>query len=241
MKQRVVLDLAFTLGLMIQFTKLADLLLRPHQQAWVQRVAESIALNLEYLRPLGWYPAIAKLRWLRAIGSLVIYFTLILNFVMSGRADLGQGSDPLFNMIIFLIGVILVFRRYGLWFTDWLFLSNEPLIFLRRYLLAVIIHPVCRLVILGAALLMEPSAPLLLIGVLVETFTPLWAIALFVGPVVLFLWMTLVTLSGAIATLRFVTWRIVEYNKGAWAAISLLVTVGFGCACVIERVANVGQ
>jgi hypothetical protein len=52
---KYVLQILLVVGVFINLVKGADLILRPHQQKWLQEQFESLALWLDYTRPLRFY------------------------------------------------------------------------------------------------------------------------------------------------------------------------------------------
>lgn len=51
------IEVLLIIGIFVNLIKGADLVLRPHQQKWLQLKCDSLALWLDYTRPLKWYEA----------------------------------------------------------------------------------------------------------------------------------------------------------------------------------------
>jgi hypothetical protein len=55
--QRTV-EILLVIGILVNLIKGADLILRPHQQKWLQNKFESLALWLDYAKPPKWYTSL---------------------------------------------------------------------------------------------------------------------------------------------------------------------------------------
>lgn len=74
-----IIDGLFVIGLLVNLTKGADLILRPAQQKWIQSKTESLALLLDYTHPIRWYSGLTKHKakiWLAAL-PVTFFFVVI--------------------------------------------------------------------------------------------------------------------------------------------------------------------
>jgi hypothetical protein len=104
------IDTLFVVGVLINVVKGADLLLRPHQQKWLQRKVDAATLFLDYTKPLEWYKT-------HSIQRRVFKVAVVLLFVAGIPAILLSGPDISWWMKIFFV-VAAVVGIYGLITSD---------------------------------------------------------------------------------------------------------------------------
>jgi len=94
----------FVVGLLINTLKGADLILRPHQQRWLQDKLDSLTLRLEYTRPLQWYARVAGLKVQIVLTALsaTLQVTLLLTIASF------YGRVPWWAILIMLVFVPLI-------------------------------------------------------------------------------------------------------------------------------------
>lgn len=270
--QRTV-EILLVIGILVNLIKGADLLLRTHQQKWLQDKFETLTLKLDYTRPLDWYMKGGKavrlywLLWMAApllTGIIFLPFReyylwfLLLAFVnittyardyklvfakprteaqlqrldnrlkkrgasgirierkfsnwIMGSPTYGQHLFRRFALTILSIIVVLLLMTImeGLTYVQNLILSrnNWP----SYILFAIYIYFVLQL----CFRYLYVALPILFIGI--------------IGFIILICSTTILIAEVLLRILRGIAWRIAEYNKGAFAAIVLLVTIALGIA-----------
>lgn len=268
----------FVIGLLVNFIKLADLLLRPHQQKWLQTKFESLTLYLSYTKPIDWYTEngiLQKWFWVFVLIGILLLLGFVecwclmpvaiiivwlsrkeLNFlkwleeIMNAKAESTTSLDNLFKF----------FAKHGHALLSWLLDSETYLDHIFRSLTIVLIQ-------VGVLYLLRESLQLL--GTLLDAATPYAgyvprglkkylssalgprilkvAVALFiiliVGLVIIGLPAALVALfmlllfiaEVILKVMRGIAWRVVEYNKGVWAALVLIITAALGITEIILK------
>lgn len=100
------IDTLLILGIVINLIKGADLLLRPHQQKWLQERCDTLALWLDFTRPIQWYmkPGVGRRVFAISGSVMVTVGTLVVVFTW----NLPQALKP----IILLLGVSSSFRAF---------------------------------------------------------------------------------------------------------------------------------
>jgi hypothetical protein len=248
------LDAAFLIALLTLLVKAGDFLLRPHQQQWVQSSFETATLWLDYRRPALWYTKIVNKTVVRLVGLIATVGIYALAFMIAHQAR-SEGFVLYANPIV--IGAILVVllmsqrtagrlgrvmhgvmagekdehdgRAYG------------PHLFFLRSLEAIAVLSIASVIVIGIAgavlfgvqsmldhgFELGPES-LVLISIVAFPFAIEAVTAVLIFVVVCSLTGLIATCHVALIAVRAVCWRIVEYNKGAWAAILVIVTVILG-------------
>lgn len=250
-----ILDLVLIIGILTNVVKGADLILRPHQQKWINDKFESLTLWLDYAKPLKWFSNLATSRGqiiLILIGSLelVAVAIIVLLFKRNDNVPRSERLTQILVLVISLLCIPVIVKRIGPKVTSWLFGDAKILRFLMRYILLII----GGYIILGLyqAVVMifiwlfssrksyfdfmdatldsnswEHSAYLISIMALWPFFTFFW-ILIQVGGIVLWAAVILFLLEVLLKIGRGIAWRITEYNKGAYAALTLILTIFIG-------------
>ncbi len=166
------------------------------------------------------------------LGTIAFVWIIIIsnNYIVDGSPDfsfkIGLNKSVTYHwisnyIIAPLLSILLnylIFYLYGVKMFNFLIGNNRPISFLKRY---------CILVAFAAvSLLGFLFFPILFI---LEFFTiPILFSILPYGLLVILYWISLSLLAFILACCRSVIKRIVAYNKGAVAAITLIVTVLLG-------------
>jgi hypothetical protein len=254
----IALNTLLVLGIVVNVIKAGDLVLRPHQQRAVQTFFEDITLRLESMRPLEWLASLSSTRgqrWLLFAGTAefaVVLAIIVFHKVSAGEivsfANLGTVLDTA-AIVLSLVTLPLVPRLGGPRLMCWLVGDARVRGFVWRFMLALFIGffaiGIYEGALFGSAYFVGHADPfdameksmghagagaiIVGVGLLIAwpPFVYFWILTQVGG---LVLWITLLAwvceflLKGA----RGVAWRIVEYNKGAWAALCLLTTVALG-------------
>src|SRR5260370_42404468 len=74
--QRTV-EILLVLGILVNLVKGADLLLRAHQQRWLQDKFELLALKLDYTRPIEWYLKKSLIKSAFSVAEVVVLIVLL--------------------------------------------------------------------------------------------------------------------------------------------------------------------
>lgn len=264
------IEMLFIVGVFVNVIKGADLLLRPNQQKWLQDKVDSLALRLDYTRPLEWY---FNRQLLRKLYALLLGITLF-GFCLSLALAIGEWQVwliPLTALLPLTYVIRLTFTGKRIRFVDrlfgkrsrtpwspdtsffktsqrlqdWLFAINSaPQSLIRPFLLFLLaifwmgLDVGFCLVIIGLAITsvrIETTWVLILFCLisLVPIICYFVCLIVSIEPILmgivclLVLVFSLVLLFTEILLklIRAVVWRIAEYNKGAFAAITLVTTV----------------
>jgi hypothetical protein len=232
-----VLDTAFFVGLLIQLTKLSDLIFRENQKKFVQDKLETWTLRMENVRPAKYFFIIFNNKIRRL-------FLLFLPIVISIRTffNVLNVFDSLFHYFfafgLSLIAIYFTFELYGMRIVKWMTKDNF-INFSGRYL--IMIAPAFCVIYFhsdldqmfeyiffnNASKISNSFISVICIIILVGTIG-FWEVIFVYGCIVILFQLVIWILEIFIRASRFILWRIVEYNKGAVAAISLIITVILG-------------
>jgi hypothetical protein len=262
------LDAIFITGLLVNAVKLADLLLLPSQQKRLQEWSEAVTIRIDDLRPLAWLqglrtPRASKI--LLLIGVLEFAVVGITAGTIQAMAGATTRGEQLFQVLALLLSaafIPFIVRSVGPQTMKWLLGESEkPFKFIRRYLallgigfavfstyqailwalLWLFFHGNRDWFAFSDAVFDARSREhwLLLggLGLCWPFFTFFWIVTQVGG---LALW-CIVLLEAAELILKFLralAWRIVTYNKGAFAAMTLIVTVLVGIADFVVKTSH---
>lgn len=260
------LDALLILAVLINLIKGAELLLRPHQQQWLQSKCETLALWFDYTRPITWYMKPETTRAFFSLSYVLLIFTGSLLFAM----NVNPGNKGIFHIVLFAFMMTMAMclarlsvelrtdkektksqisrERVEKKLKEWLWRS--PTItnsVLRQLILAIggLICSVTLLLFLPALLIgwillsKSPYQPLQLVLLTIAVFIVIYRKRIFyvmngianVGSLALFnlvLTLLIVLCEFALKFLRGFMWRVVEYNKGPLAALTLFITILLG-------------
>lgn len=235
---------ALLIGILVQFTKLGDLLISDKQKQFIQEKIEWLILKIEYSGLLDqFYRIIEKKRFRKIINTLLVfingicvcYFFFMLLGDMSEDNQSFQGENLTiaigFTLLVSLIAW-KAFQMYGFRILSWMFRKGRWGVFFARFLLFVVITniPLMLLLIYDRYNFYPILIALLLFsGVLLVWFSISW-----LGTFLALYFLALTLLKFLLNILRWLLWRISEYNKGAVAAITLLITVVLGIVKVLQ-------
>lgn len=247
--QRTV-EILLVIGILVNLIKGADLILRPHQQKWVQDKFETLTLRLSDTKPLTWFGYIT---------NPVIFWVLALIIGFPLAYALGQ---PLLfantlKDLSFYTGLVLLSlwnmnkaNTYATGFISYIGNAKEKKggksysfrTFIKRFLrvsLSFII--LCSLIGIAMYILSSVwlnfsphSRPISRLELLRISFIPAWPFIfhflsiLTVCSLIIFAAGLLLIIEILLVFIRAICWRIAEYNKGAFAAIILIVTIALG-------------
>ena len=258
------LDLAFATGILINSIKGADLLLRPHQQKRIQDWAEVTTLRLEYARPLRWFSKLATPRGTRIlllIGVAEFFFvgvTVGTVQAISKETNLHERLLQVGALLLSAVCIPYIVSNAGPRLVTWLFKKQSIMSFALRFVV-LLMGGFAFFMLYQAALIYvgwitigrhtkffdyfdsifdetSRAAVFDVVGLLLvwPFFTMFWIITQVGG---LAMWCA-AAVGVAEITLKFLrglAWRIIEFNKGAYAALTLILTVVIGLADFVVR------
>lgn len=273
--QRTV-EILLVIGILVNLIKGADLILRPHQQKWVQDKFESLVLWFDYTKPFDWYKSNSGARETYGLILSVIPAIFIFRFAL-------PKNYPSLVLIIFVSAIILLarhptapqnnneeaikdyeenfyktvstpeehkepIRKAEARLARWLFSCNTTGQYLIRPFLLTCIGGTAFSLVYGFIHLADTSyrymasvinpgwgwlkySLIFLILLICFRVIRYFAGFVFLGFVCLCIFiftLILITTEALLKIARGITWRIVEYNKGAFAAIILIATIALG-------------
>jgi hypothetical protein len=246
------LQLLLIAGILVNLVKGAELILRPHQEKWLQYKWESMTLWLHYSKPINWFFQSGKITQFFWI-SYALFFPVILVLALALLPELKWR---------YWIGVILCFLMTGGLFLYSVIMKNKEDDVYQLKIQQKLINwfsegRTTRQYIFRLLLLATLTVVLIfltyvsIIGLIRLKVASPWAFFV----IIMFLVMPVVRLHGAylviinlgitslttlglslillvaeflLRILRGIAWRIAEYNKGAFAAIILVATALLG-------------
>jgi hypothetical protein len=242
----VVLNVAFALGLLANIVKAADLVLRPYQQKRIQQALEDFTLRLEYFDTTKLLNSLSNPDEIGKVTRSILYFqgvvlALEVSLVCFGVIFGKWPGETLFAALCAAL-VMIGMLRFG-WVEvgmRWFVGSARLLSFSIRYTI-LLSAEVVPLVLWRTTLLSSKNVNYVLsenhltLVFLLFPFLAVYSIALYVGACWIVVELGRLILIKGLTILRGTAWRIVEFNKGAVAAIVLIVTVFLGIAAQIMK------
>ena len=227
----------------------ADLILRPHQQKWLQEALETWTLKLNYLNVLKWFSRHVNKTFISVFGllTLIIAFSFLHTILISSFQKTFQ-SEPLLFLGTAILSIFFAKRFKRTKLESFKYLDgNDFKEENKEYKLKIFFYRIVRVMfsffLITAlffflySLIIYFLDKFLLKENLNEYLFGLWYISPLLidllGILILFLSMIILTLfifllHIIIKFIEQVCWRIVEYNKGAFSAINLIITVVLG-------------
>jgi hypothetical protein len=268
-------DVLFLIGFFINLVKGADLILRSHQQKWLQDKCNSLARRLDYTKPLKWYanrkiaraaflfepvifllvlclPAIFEFSWFHLLIGICLTLVFLIQIlrILSSKDRLEEWEGRLINEHNPPIKILNCLPLQ-----NWLLNSNN---FRQRLLrpFYIILLSTALILLIGAAfyglnrwghfitsgvignevdnsmsetallgfLLMAPIIIFVVLCIVCAEFILLGIPSL----IILMASLLFLAVEFLLKIIRAIVWRIAEYNKGAFAAIILLITIALG-------------
>ena len=239
----------FTISLLLTLMKGVDLTLRPHQQKWLQDKLETLTLKLNYANVFKWYS--------KNLSSLMIKFTGVLSLLIVA-SFLHEAVNRIFattiasNFILFLstfgLAIFINFRTKPIQVGSFNYIGGKDVrennknyslaMYTKRSLRVLLSYLRMISLILGLyyfgiyaldKFYLKQNLPVFLFS-LISSFP---VTIDFLG--ILISLLLILLLSGIVGILHLllrlieaICWRIVEYNKGALAAINVIITVVLG-------------
>lgn len=235
-----------TIGILTNLLKGADLLLYSHQKKWVQSKFETLTLWLEYTKPLSWY---TKFTSKKGRSILLTFISLLLFYFWSPDLTIGSLSILPWLPVISLAVSLIFLRRYIVRMADWVLGDQSyPFVINRAFILGgitAISFNIFWMVIAVALRVMNDVTPdiqyvMWIVTVMLVILIMMPCIALGAELLFMLLCLTcivflLVIFEYALKLFRGIAWRIIEYDKGVYAALTLILTIGLGVALVVIK------
>lgn len=222
------LDAAVLVGVLLILTKVGDLILRPHQQARLQALVEAATLSLSYASLIAAVRRLARRHVWRLVLVLMALVPVQLYFTWP---MLGQqlASDPRATEEIVGLVVVMLFATQlaaaipAAWALRWVLRDDSGRRTLMRFGLLVL-----------ALVAAEAAAEWMLAGDpwplpdLLRRASGLFFLAAgcVVADLFIAAWLFAVALAAhlLLRLVEAVAWRVVEYQRGAWAAVVAIAT-----------------
>jgi hypothetical protein len=222
----------FVVGVLVNLIKVGDILLRPHQQRWMQNKLEELTLWLDYTKPLKWFDKHVTPRVLNIVLIICGSFTVIISIIVKlVRNDLFFGVGFAWYLFFVCATVFIIVKWLKPIIISWLFVGARHLSFVKRFILLTVISFAIALLIAFIAnyigCLCENSLlwPLSAIVISIATYV---TVIYYLGLILILTVIISIVLEIILKIFRGVAWRIIEYNRGSFAAIVLLITVSLG-------------
>ena len=250
-----VLDATLLLGVLATCTQAADFLIRPAQKLRIQVFVEIATLHLEELRPLEW---LKLFRTVKARQVLYLTTVCGYQWHSVYKGWVNHQEIPHDQMVVgvalFILGLpfLVLSYWYGPFLVGWLYSEGKLIRFLERWLLVIYTAFFGILLCLAGLLYAITKATqshldpqkyfhvittlpfsikvTFIIFILFTCFELLGEAALLatVGAAIVAAYILAFILELGLKMLRAAAWRIVEYNKGAFPAIVLVLTSFIG-------------
>jgi hypothetical protein len=235
-------DVLFVVGILANLIKVSDMILRPYQQNRLQEKLEELTLWLDYTRPLKWFekhisPTVLHALFLISGGIVIFVSFIVVSFIyLSEKVE----SIDTAIVLMFLLSCGTVFIAVK-WLDPpiirWLFAGASRLSFAKRFLMLTLVSVGVTGVFAVAnpfdSFSYEAFFLVLLITAPIVTFVN---VINYLGYILILTVAASTVLEVVLRIIRGVAWRVVEYNKGAFAALVLVVTVALGVAELYLRV-----
>jgi hypothetical protein len=240
------IDAALVIGVATTGLNLGDLFLRDTQRERFQQAMEQLTLWLDYRRPMSWIASVPESTTLFALGIFLVVGSLAWMLMTS---DTISNFWREFSVFLYIQAIgslfLIVFRRDA-----------------RDLLSALVADPTLPAIItrssarIGRAILTQSAwyaayGAAMLVAVVFPVFALVnlwlvwllfvrfraewmdWQIALPAGVLAIGFAVLLTGAELSLVAARAVSWRIVEYSKGAWAAVIVVGTVALGVAKLV--------
>ena len=246
------LNALIIVGALISLLNLGALLLRPQQKEVFHRFIESLTRALDYTRPMIWFARLGErkfavlwtiisallfflaypgIRMLRGTPALLVDLwsntfgiQLSLIFVLApGNFDLVTKSEYVF-LAINLLTIPTTFWFIGSRITTFLASGNRLIIFIVRMLVMYAATVVLAFALYIGAANNPRSLWYAIVGVPGLLILPVPIVVVTIGMLMMSLTLLLFALGLFLKVSRAICWKIVEYSKGALAAVIAILT-----------------
>jgi len=246
------LSIALVIGVLLNLTKGADMILLDSQKKYLQIKVENFTIFLDDIKPIKWFNVFTTLK------AQIIFFIIgliefsIIVVIALRQDDLGE-KDRHYQYLIIGISFLSIpfsIKLIGLRTSKWLVEHKSSFRFICRYALMILIGFLFFAIYMGVASLIvwafshqpnfESAMDLVtqdssheghvfntLMVLIWPVFTLFWVLVEAFG---LLIYATLVIfiIEFILKIVKGIMWRIVQYNKGVFSAIILIITVCLG-------------
>jgi hypothetical protein len=233
-----VFDILFVLGIVANLLNLGDFLLRPSQKESFQRHIETAVLWLDYTRPMAWVRRLGNMPayWLFPIGLFTGYVGWsLMNSIWA--TNFGRMLGYFMFISSFFIVVLAHRWRYANVIFNYVTSDGKVSTFLWRSIgLSTLSFSISVAAAYGFYLI-EKSGNLWLnlislgyLAICLYFARSILTLSISIPAIVfmVYIMFLLFIMESILIFTRAICWRIVEFSKGAWAAVILLATVAIG-------------
>jgi hypothetical protein len=226
------LDAAVVVGVLLTATKVADLLLRPHQQRRLQSLFETATLSLSYTSAMAASRRLARARfwWLVLVLAIIVPFQMMVALPVLG--DMLRRAPQMTNELAGLV-VVMVFSAT--------LVSTIPAAFVLRWIMryesgtktairfgAVSILLIAANVAAAAAVAADVRFEHRLVTQGVGALMLLTGAVTAAIHIAALLFAAVLLAHLVLRLVEALAWRVVEYQRGAMAAVVAIVTALLG-------------
>jgi hypothetical protein len=257
MSMKNLLDLAFFVSVSLVLIKLGDLVLRPHQERWLKDKLETLTLKLSYQKPvyrLFNYLSKPIVFWLTAflIGGPVahelgkplfkitsqtdglVYLALLVVSVPNFK----KAADLTKSTVEYIAGKLEPVENYG--FLNYLYRFTSVVI--RYAFICIVISALVYLAFKAFLVFFRGQSWYYFDRDLARVaFIPMWPFIFFLYTIIV-VGVLVIIASGLLfichillLIIRGTLWRVVEFNKGPFGAIIIIVTAVLGVIDAIVK------
>ena len=227
----------------------ADLLLRNHQQKWLQDKLEMLTLKLNYSSLFRWYAKNLNSFMIRVVGLVsLVLIVLFLHNALNVIFETAIKSNYILFLLTLGIAIFINFRSKPFQINSFEYLAGKDIkenkkqysliLFFKRCIRVLLIY----FVVIAFVLLLYQLVISLFDKYYLQQNLPVFIFSLisvipisldFLGilislVIVLILSITVAIFHFLLWILEEICWRIIEYNKGAFAAINVIITIILG-------------
>jgi hypothetical protein len=248
------LNALLIVGALTSLLNLGDWVLRPHQKEAFQRFMESVTLTLDYTRPMSWFARLGERRFAVAWTIISALFFVFAGVPMMGGAlallmDLWRNTLRAQARILLLVdtphahisaiciyifitlnllAILATFWKIGSRVTRFLASEGRIAIFIVRLLIMYVITVGFAFALMNGAIYFGKTIWYAVIGIPSLLVLPVPIVLVTIGMLMVLLTLLLFILELLLKVSRAICWRIVEYSKGAWAAVIAILTAALG-------------
>jgi hypothetical protein len=233
------LDFPLAIAALVQVTKVLEILLSPAQQKWIQTTVETVTLLLAEIKPLRWFQILQIKQAQRILTWTAVYVIIFATFewVLLASPDSIASVDILIPAFCLFLSPRYGMMEYVARLINWLYSEGRFRTFAFRLLCFYCLYIIFTLSVISAIAFLSgfffpiKPPPKVLTNVVLVVISMWFLVSgtvIVSGSIVILAQTFLLLLSALIRFAEFITWKIVEYNKGAVAAISGFLTLALG-------------
>ena len=247
MQREQIIDIALIISILVQLTKFSDFIFSEKQKKIFQNKAEDFTLRLSELNPQRYMQLVFQERFSRNFALAIAYAIL---FAFSGAliyALSENGKVVRFKSVSEVIGGTFIicltgaigFKIYGFRLLNWLLRRKFWFFVLRWYLLSLVMNILIILIsgiVIGEDFGIHKTVQYSVLWLIILSgFGVISYVLLLYGMVVILYQIILFIIIILVKFSKWFAWRVAEYNKGAIAAISLVLTIALGIIDIIIK------